>query len=353
MRSLISLQTAMQITRNGRKTWTTKRSNSIFLLGSRDETSGNQSATAIIQEDGRLSLRVRLPDALSKFGTYVVINDIHFSYGHDQIVEGLRRCFAREKGGECGVPISYRLVRDQKGWQLFASLPVQRPTMVSRRGIGVIGIDINADNLAVVETDRSGNPILSRRFDLSTYGKTKNQTKALIGDVVKEVVEWGTRTQKPIVVEKLSFEKKKCQLREAGNPKYSRMLSSFAYEAIISGITFRAFRFGVEVQEVNPAFTSIIGRVKFSKRYGLSVHESAALCIGRRFLGVSEALPRRQAEIADGRGGYVTLPLPARNRGEHVWSPWRRILKKLPTVLAAQSRAREKRSAKPATARLL
>ena len=122
------------------------------------------------------------------------------------------------------------------------------------------------------------------------------------------------------------------------------MLSSFAYEAIISGIKFRAFRFCVEVHEVNPAFTSIIGRVKFSKRYGLSVHESAALCIGRRFLGVSEKFPRHQAEIADGKGGYVTLPLPVRNRGEHVWTSWRRTLKKLPAVLAAHFRAIKKRS---------
>jgi IS605 OrfB family transposase len=287
---------------------------------------------------------VRLPDALSTRAKYIVIKDLFFPYGHQQIVEGLRRCFAREKGGECGVPISYRLVRDQKGWRIFVSLPVQRPIIVSRKGTGVIGVDINADHLAVVETDRSGNPILNRRFDLSTYGKTKNQAKALIGDVVKEIVEWGIGTHKPIVVEQLSFEKKKCELRETGSPRYSRMLSSLAYEAIISGIKFRAFRFGVTVQEVNPAFTSIIGRAKFAKRYGLSVHGSAALCIGRRFLGSSERLPRHRLEIADGKGGYVTLPLPVWNRGEHVWTAWRRILKKLPAALAAHFRAAKSRS---------
>ena len=251
---------------------------------------------------------------------------------------------ARGVDGECGVAISYRLVRDEKGWQLFVSLPTQKPSIVTKNGIGVIGIDINADHLAVTETDRSGNPILNRRFDLSTYGKTKNQTKALIGDVVKEIVEWSVGTQKPIVVEKLSFEKKKCELRETGNSRYSRMLSSFAYKAIILGIKFRAFRFGVEVQEVNPAFTSIIGRVKFSKRYGLSVHGSAALCVGQRFLGISEKVPRHQAEIADGKGGHVTLLLPVRNRGEHVWTSWRRILKKLPAVLVAHFQATKKRS---------
>jgi IS605 OrfB family transposase len=328
-----------------KKEWQSERSKSFFILGSKDETNGNQSATLSLQQDGRLSLRLRIPDALSGFGKHLVINDLYFPYGQEQILEGLRRCQARKKDGESGVAISCRFVRDEKGWQLFVSLPVQKPKIITRKGIGVIGIDINADHLAIAETDRFGNPIYRRRFDLSTYGKTQSQAKALIGDVVKEIADLSVKTQKPLVIENLSLEKKKSELREIGNPRYARMLSSFFYGAVISGVKSRAFRLGVEVDEVNPAFTSIIGRAKFSKRYGLSIHESAALCIGRRFLGVSERIPRRLDEIADGKGGYVASPVPVRNRGEHVWSSWRRILKRLPAVLAAQNRARRTRSA--------
>jgi hypothetical protein len=61
------------------------------------------------------------------------------------------------------------------------------------------------------------------------------------------------------------------------------------------------------------------------KKYGLSVHGSAALYIGRRFLGNSERLPHHRLEIADDKGGYVTLPLPVWNRGEHVWTAWRKV----------------------------
>ena len=49
-------------------------------------------------------------------------------------------------------------------------------------------------------------------------------------------------------------------------------------------------------------------------------HASAALCIGRRFLGASERLPSHLNEIADGKGSSVTLPLPVRNRERHVRS---------------------------------
>jgi hypothetical protein len=48
---------------------------------------------------------------------------------------------------------------------------------------------------------------------------------------------------------------------------------------------------------VNPAYTSVIGRFKYMKKYGLSVHESAALVIGRRGLGYQERLPKELIDI--------------------------------------------------------
>lgn len=138
--------------------------------------------------------------------------------------------------------------------------------------------------------------------------------------------------------------KKKCELRENGNSRYARMLSSFAYNAITSTIKSRAFRFGVSVKEVNPAYTSVIGRVKFSRRYGLSVHESAALCIGRRYLGGSERLPRQMTKMKNGKSGHVTLSLPVRNRGKHVWSSWRQVRKELLAAPVAHPLAKYNRS---------
>ena len=142
-------------------------------------------------------------------------------------------------------------------------------------------------------------------------------------------------------MEELSFAEKKAELREMSFPRYARMLSSFAYNGIGAAIQSRAARYGVEVVKVNPAYTSIIGRVKFCKRYGLSTHASASLCIGRRFLGASERLPRHPTQVADGRGGYFDMSLPVRNRDVHVWSLWRQVKKRLPAVLAAHFRVKK------------
>lgn len=313
--------------------WVASRGNNIFLLGSKDETSGNQSATGTVQEDGNISLRIRLPDALQKHGKYLVIPDIHFSYGHEQIVAALQ--------SNDPVAITYRLVRNKKGWTVMASFPVQKLPIVTRKELGTIGVDLNSDHAAVVETDRYGNPIRHARLSLNTYGKSQNQSKALIGEVVKKIVDWALTAQKPIVIERLSFSEKKADLREMGYPRYARMLSSFTYSGFGAALRSRASKYGVEVRDVNPAYTSIIGRGKFCKRYGLSTHGSAALCIGRRFLGTSERLPRHLDHVADGRGGFLVMPLPVRNRGVHVWSSWRHIRKKLPAALAAHFRAKK------------
>jgi IS605 OrfB family transposase len=322
--------------------WTKRRSNSFFLLGSKDETAGNQSCVATVADDGSLTFRLRVPNVLSRFGKYLVLKNVRFSYGHDTIVRTLKE--RKKDGTSSGVALCYRFINDEKGWWMFLSLPVEKPKQTSRENIGVIGIDINANHLALVETDRNLNPIRHEKIALSTYGKDRNQAKALIGDVVKHVVNWCVQTQKPLVIEKLSFGKKKSELKEIGNPRYSRMLSSFAYNAITMNLKSRSFRDGISITEVDPAYTSVIGKVKFAKRYGLSAHEAAALCIGRRALGGSERLPRHMNKIHIGHGIYGALPLPVRNRGKHVWSSWRQIKKELLAAHAAHSLAARKRS---------
>jgi IS605 OrfB family transposase len=277
---------------------------------------------------------------------------VHFSYGHDQVIKAIQSCQPANAMTSKGVPISYRFKRDTKGWRLFISLPIEKQPLKSSEQKGVIGLDINADHLALVETDRFGNPLTKKRIPLNTYGKNKNQSQALIGNACAQVIHFAKTAGKPIVIEQLEFQKKKAELKECTTPRIARMLSSLSYNHIKNGLRSRGWRQGIEVLEVNPAFTSLIGRIKFSKRYGLTIHQAAALAIGRRQLKASERIPRHLDSIPDGKGGHVALPLPVRNRGKHVWSTWGIINRKLKTALAAHFRAIKHRSlsSKPADA---
>ena len=53
----------------------------------------------------------------------------------------------------------------------------------SRKDTGVIGIDINADKLAVTETDRFGNPLKYFSLPCITYGKTAEQRRERLSEI--------------------------------------------------------------------------------------------------------------------------------------------------------------------------
>lgn len=328
--------------------WQDSRCDQFFVLGSQDETAGNQSCQGELAQDGSLNLSLRLPNAMISQGQpkSMLVTGVCFAYGHDQIIAALsssQRVASLTKAGKptvkrIGSALSYRFVRDAKGWRVFVSCEAAGKVVVSKTTMGAIGVDINADHLAIAETDRFGNLVRAQRINLVTYGKTTDQAKALIGDAAVRVADLAKASGKPIVVEKLDFAKKKAEL-EATDARHARMLSSFTSNKVIASIKAAAFRAGVEVMEVNPAYTSVIGAVNHAQVKGISVHMGAALAIARRGLGFSEKPPRREATVPTRSGGHVTFSVPARNRSKHVWSQWGKIRTALKAAHVAHGRS--------------
>lgn len=100
----------------------------------------------------------------------------------------------------------------------------------------------------------------------------------------------------------------------------NRMLSQFSYDLFGRLMKSKGFQAGIEVKEVNPAFTSLIGDVKFGHGYGLSTHQAAAMAIARRLQGFCERI-RMKTQVRS------RLPENFRNRRRHVWSDWARLSK--------------------------
>ena len=333
--------------------WRDARSDEFFVLGSRDETAGCQLCVATVADDGTLTLRFRMPNCLAgQHDKYVVIEGVWFAYGHEQVLAALQSnaeysAYRRQHGEKAaratglGQAVSYRFKRDEKGWRVFVTTNMMGVPVVTDQRLGAIGVDVNADHLAIAETDASGNCVNSWRTPLVTYGKSQRKAEALIGDAVASVVRYAREVGKPMVIEKLDFRRKKAGL-EGQSRKYSRMLSSFSYGKVKAYFISRGYRQGVEVHQVNPAYSSVIGRVKFMERYGLSVHQAAALVLARRLLGCSERIPRlRVAPV--GNGVHVAFRVPARKRVKHVWTYWGAISGQLRPALAAHHRLGKRR----------
>ena len=330
--------------------WQASRANQIFVLGSQDETAGNQSCQATLAADGTIDLQLRLPDAMQQaHGKHLAIKGARFAYGNEAITAALassQRIASTTRAGKptvkrIGSALSYRFVRDDKGWRVFVSCEAAPVKTTTRSAIGSIGVDINSNHLAVSELDRFGNLVEFHRIDLHTYGKSTDQAKALIGDAAVAVVELASKAGKPLVIEKLDFAKKKAEL-ENTDARQARMLSSFACNKVIAAIKAAAFRAGVDVIEVNPAYTSVIGAVNHAQKNGVSVHIGAAVAIARRGLGLSErlAVPRGLPVVVPVRsGGHITFPPPVRMRGKHVWSQWSKVRTCLKAAHVAHGRS--------------
>ena len=305
-----------------KRDWQDARSSEIFTLGSKDESGGNQTCTASVSDDGTISLRVRLPDSLAlKHGKYFVIPNLRFAYGHEVIIAAIQNCQHRRdlqllndpNYKNFGQAITIRFKKRPKGWYVFISTDISLPRPITSKEKGVIGVDINSDHLAVVEIDRFGNALATHTMALPPKNATNAQCRAVIGEASKQIIALCEKTQKPLILEDLDFQKKRAQLREKHN-SYARMLSSFAYQSILTHLKSRGASKGIQVHSVNPAFTSLIGRVNYAERYGLSIHHAAALCIGRRYLGLSEKMPQGRMDIPDGKCGHITLDRATRSR---------------------------------------
>ena len=158
----------------------------------------------------------------------------------------------------------------------------------------VVGIDINADLIAVAQTNHHGNLIQTYEIPLRLKGKTRNQRKWMIEQVVNEVMKHCKMVNKPLIIEELNFEKKKREFKlYKGNKRYHQMLSEFAYRQIIEKLYSRAYKVKMGIHEVDPSYTSQMGKVKYTKEKGISIHRSAAYVIARRGMGYKERLPKR------------------------------------------------------------
>lgn len=173
---------------------------------------------------------------------------------------------------------------------------------------GVVGIDINSDHIALSETDAQGNMIHCHEIPFTLDRKTTHQRNWIIEDIAKQVLDYCVSVNKPLIMEQLNFEKKKKEFRLYNkNRKYHHMLSEFSYRKITEKLYSRAYKVKIGINEVNPAYTSVIGQLKYAKRKGISVHKAASYVIARRGMGYGERLSRRKY-------GNINEPLMTRWR---------------------------------------
>lgn len=192
--------------------------------------------------------------------------------------------------------MTYRFVRKDNQWYLFATTSRPKIPIQTNKENGCLGIDLNPSVIGWSYCDSEGNLKAFGQININLQDRSTKQTEATLGDAVKQLVDIATTHNCPISVEDLDFSLKKASMKEQG-VRYSRMLSNFSYSKFYELLSSRTKRYGVELINVNPAFSSQVGLAKFMSLYGMSSDTAAALVLARRALGHSERLPAKYARF--------------------------------------------------------
>ncbi|MEG3837358.1 IS200/IS605 family accessory protein TnpB-related protein [Microcoleus sp. Z1_A1] len=270
----------------------------IFVVGSKDESFGNQ----VSQWNGN-KITFRVPKCLeSRFGKTV-----------SSEVGDFNRKINRQP--ECGAK-TWHFYRKNGKWVIAVQFTPNPVNQVSRsRMYGCIGIDMNPGSIGWAYVDLQGNLKAKGQIPLQ-MGLPNGKQQAQIVKVCLQLAAKAAEFECPVVCEELDFSTKKESLGEKGR-KYSRMLSSWAYSEFYKQLNPILSNRGVELITVNPAYSSIIGLVKYLRMYGLASDESAALVIARRAMRLSEKIPRSLTAYSEV------------NSEKHVWSEWNQLNKKI------------------------
>jgi transposase, IS605 OrfB family, central region len=187
-----------------------------------------------------------------------------------------------------------------KNGKIYAQISKEEnfPEITITKENGVIGIDINAYpfHLALSWTSRDGNLEEYERISLNgLLDGNADKREYLSWQIAHQVVEIAKREGKAIAVENLGKVPK--GRRGDGMPKLRQKLQKWIYKGLLEKIEVVCKRNGVQLIKVNPAYTSIIGKLKYAPIYRIDKDVAGAYVIARRGLGFEERLPKNYREL--------------------------------------------------------
>jgi IS605 OrfB family transposase len=307
------------------KKWRERRQGLLFAVGQK-HSKGNQNLR-LAWVDGYLFLRITIGER--KWVYAKVIRRVKRDRDKWKVLIGRLM-----RAGATGDWFPYTVTLRRKEGKLYAfiSFEEELPPVSITKAQGVIGIDLNAvpQHVAWAESSSDGNLVSHGAVpipDLS--GKPKKERDYILWLTAWEIVRLAKEKGKAIALERLRHMPK--GERGDGRPVLRRKLGNWAYRSLSEKVKILAQREGVEVVEVSPAYTSVIGALKYAPQFLLDKDRAAAFVIARRALGLEEKMPEHYEHLlGDGEFlGYAVSywekkveELRARKKGEK--NKWKR-----------------------------
>ena len=305
------------------KEYRSRRNNGMTIPGRKGIIQGNcvvryDTDTKMLSYDSMTRIPIKTKNSKTKKESVLKavicgIKDVEFPYGQDFVNDAMNN--------ESRQAVAWRF--EDAGNRILVKCMVSIEQNLPRKNEyyadGCVSFDTNVDHLAMTELDKHGNLIHHEviRFDIT--GKTNEQREQILSNSLEKIFKYAKQKCKPIAMENLKDIKNESMYK---NEELNRKLSEFAYTKITQLAESKSYKYGIDLCKAAPAFTSQIGKIKYMRHYGISIHVAAAMAIGRRAMGFKERPPKELRHL-----------IPQDNKNRHHWSQWRflaRYLKKQP-----------------------
>jgi len=313
--------------------WKERRQCNLYSRG--DKTKKGNLNLRIVEKEGKYYLRVNTGER--KW----ILLEIKTSHKKWQIFESYLIQ---------NVPYSVRVQR--RNGKYYAYITFEEPLPEVEIGFenGAIGIDLNAfpSHIAWAEVGKDGN--------LKSYGEIptphlfdgkKTKRDYFSWQYAHEVVKVALEKRKGIVLESLKIKERGFRGDCTGR-KSRRVKHNFSYRKLKERIISLARRCGIAIKEVDPAYTSVIGMLKYAPQLSLSKDVASAWVIARRGLGLSEKVPKnykiflQSHQSSQCESGTVLGLTDGRNSGTagkaetYPYNPWRVLRVAVLTALSPE-----------------
>jgi IS605 OrfB family transposase len=178
------------------------------------------------------------------------------------------------------------------------SFEIPIPEVKHTKENGVIAIDTNASpiHLAIVEVSKTGELLSYQTISLHhLLGLSQNTKDHQEWILAHQIVDLAIQKNKAIAIENLKKLKK--GKRGDGKAELRKRLHHWNAKKFLQKLKRVATLKGVEIVEVNPSYTSVIGMLKYAPQLRIDKDIAGAYVIGRRALGFKEDMPENYEKL--------------------------------------------------------
>jgi len=196
------------------------------------------------------------------------------------------------------------------------SFEILTPKVRYTKENGVIAIDTNASpvHLAIAEVSKNGELLSYQTISLHHFLELSQNSKDHQEWILAhQLLDLAIQKNKAIAIENLKKLKK--GMRGDGKAKLRKRLHHWNAKKFLQKLKRVAMLKGVEVIEVNPAYTSVIGMLKYAPQLNIDKDIAGAYVIGRRALGFKEDTPENYERLIKDKA-YLEFILKRYEEGE-------------------------------------